>query len=191
LNRRFWVSYAAALVVFASLSSLASSFTYLVEGARLGADGRILASLVRSSAPMAAGSALLLALALWIEALPSASLARQLDPGLRRALSLALPGYLSSAAIAFGACAAVSAAATGLRPSGFGAWLGGLTREDGAAGLAFTLLDTALILLLARRYAVRLRAMPISLPAKLILIVTVTVPLRATLALIFAPFLPG
>jgi hypothetical protein len=191
LNRRFWVSYAAALVVFASLISLVSSFAYVAEGVRLGIDGRILPALVRSSAPMAAGSALLLALALWGEALPLASLSGRLEPSLRRALSLALPGYLSSVAVGIGVCAAVAAAVTGLGPSGLGAWLGGVSRADVAAGLAFTLLDSVLILLLARRYAVRLRSAPISLPAKLIVIVTVTVPLRATLALIFAPFLPG
>ena len=89
MNRRFWVSYAAALVVFASLISLVSSFAYVAEGVRLGIDGRILPALVRSSAPMAAGSALLLALALWGEALPLASLSGRLEPSLRRALSLA------------------------------------------------------------------------------------------------------
>lgn len=191
MKRRFWVSYAAALVVFAALSSVVSSCVYLAEGARLGADGRVLPGLVRSSAPMAAGTALLLALALWTEGLPLARLADLLDAALRRTLSLALPGYFSSIVIGFAACAAVAAAATGLGPSGWQAWLGAVERGDVVAGLASTLLDTALILLLARRYAARLRSMPISLPAKLIVIVTVTVPLRATLALIVAPFLPG
>jgi hypothetical protein len=140
---------------------------------------------------MAAGSALLLALALWAEGLSLARLPDELHAALRRALSLALPGYLSSIAIGFVACVAIAAATTGLGPSRWGGWLGGIERRDVVAGLASTLLDTALTLLLALRYATRLRSMPISLPAKLIVIVTVTVPLRVTLALIAAPFLPG
>lgn len=190
MSRRFWLTYWTALVLFASSSSLVSSFAYLADGPRLEGGPLVLLSLLRSFAPMAAGSALLLGLAVWSEALSPARLAQALDPGLKRALSLAFPGYLVSVALAFGVCFAVSAA-VGVAPSRFGAWLGAVARSDFAAGLAFTLLDTTLILLLARRYGPRLRTAPISLPAKLIVIVTVTVPLRATLALVFAPFMPG
>lgn len=179
------------LVVLTSAISAVSSYAYLADGRRFGGDSLILVSLLRSLAPMAAGSALLLALALWAESSTPANLARDLERALKRALPLALPGFAASVAVAFGVCFAMAAALLGSGKSGPGKWLADIRREDVAAGLAFALLDTALIWVLARRFAVRLRSTPISLPAKLIVIVTVTVPLRATLALIFAPLMPG
>lgn len=191
MNRRFWWSYAIGLVVITALLSAVSAFAYLAEGARRGADSLLLVSLLRSSAPTAAGTALLLAFALWAEALSPASLVQRLDGGLRRALSVALPGYAVAVGVACGVCFAVATALLPPSADRFGDWLGDVTRRDVVAGLAFTLLDSALIALLARRYAVRLRSTPLSLPAKLIVIVTVTVPLRVTVALLSAPFLPG
>ncbi len=191
MSRRFWSSYVASLVVLTTLISAVSSYAYLAEGPRVGAERLLLVSSLRSSAPMAAGSALLLALVLWAEALTPARLAQQLEHGLKRALSLALPGYLSAAAVALGVCFAMALALLAPRSGRFGDWLADLSRSDVTAGLAFTLFDSALIGVLAWRYAVRLRAMPMSLPAKLIVVVTVTVPLRATLAFVAAPFLPG
>jgi hypothetical protein len=191
VKRRFWVSYLSALLVFVLFPSLVSSYAYLADQTRFGGEARILVSLLCSTAPMAAGSALLLALALWSEAQPPASLPRELEHGLKRALAAALPGYLLAVTLAFAACFAVALLLGSARPSGFAGWLGELTPRDLGGGLALTLLDTALILLLARRFAVRLRAFPSSLPFKLIVIVTVTVPLRATLALVGASLLPG
>jgi hypothetical protein len=93
--------------------------------------------------------------------------------------------------VAFSVCLGMVAACCGLGASRIGVWLADITPRDLGAGLAFTLLDTLLILLLARRFGARLRSTPASLPAKLIVVVTVTVPLRAMLALIVAPLLPG
>jgi hypothetical protein len=191
MTRRFWASYLLALVGFTSLISGLSAYGYLADQARVGASALLLVSLLRSSVPMAAGSALLLALALWADALPAVGFAQELDRGLKRALVLAAPGYALSALIGVGVCFVVAAALAGQSGAGFAGWLTQATRLDLGMGLSFTLLDTLLLLLLARRYAPRLRAMPASLPAKLIVIVTVTVPLRATLALFLAPFMPG
>ena len=187
MNRRFWSSYAFALGAFSALLGAATAAASLSAGP---AGSRIVVSLLRASAPMAAGSALLLALTLWSEALPQVSLPRELDRATKQALALALPGYFFAALLAVGANFAVAAVA-GVPSRPLGAALAQVARQDLGVGLGCTLLDTGLIVLLARRFAVRLRATNASLPAKLIVIVTVTVPLRATLALLCAPFLPG
>jgi hypothetical protein len=84
--------------------------------------------------------------------------------------------------------------------SGFAILLGGFGQGSSVVGLGLgivrwrdfwigargTLLDVVLIILLARRYLVRLQAAGLSLPAKLIAVVTVTVGLRATLALVLS-----
>jgi len=186
-SRRFEASYAAALLVFGLLLGAASAGAYALEGGR---DSRLVVSLLRSMAPTASGSALLLALALWSESRPLASVERELDGVLVRAAKLALPGYLLAAAAVLGAGFAVASVA-GVRADTFASWLGAVGRGDLGAGLIASLLDAALGLLLARRFAARVRATKASLPAKLIVIVTVTVPLRVTLALLCAPFLPG
>lgn len=186
MNRRFWSTYATSLVIFAALLSgvsVLASLASMPSALPPGAGARLVAGLLRSTAPMAAGSALLLALALFSESLPTATLSQQLDRTLSRAVFLAPLGYAVAVLVALGAVGVFSGA-FGVAP------LSAVTRRDLGVGFGCTLLDTVLILLLTRRFALRLRETRASLPAKLIMIVTVTVPLRATLALLCAPLLP-
>lgn len=182
--RRFGVSYVAVLVALSALIAVATSLPYLLGP---GGAQALFSSLLRSAAPMATGSALCVALVLWAEAQTPSGLALELDRHLKRALAVSLGGYLLAALVALGVTFGVAAAlALSSRAD-----LSLVTRRDLALGSVFALLDSTLILLLARRFAARLRGSPLSLPAKLILVVTVTVPLRATLALLGASLLPG
>lgn len=186
----FWRVYLLALGPFALLVGLVTSLAHLVQRDRPRAGDELVSSLLRSTAPMASGSALLLALVLWLWALPSGRLTLELDPGLKRAALLVLPGYALAALIALGAggLAAALLGRSDVPVLGSAALLDG--RHVGV-GLLAALLDAALILILTRRYAGRLSALRASLPAKLILVVTVTVPLRATAALLLASALPA
>ena len=68
--------------------------------------------------------------------------------------------------------------------------LGSVAWRDLATGVLGALLDAALIVFLAWRYLARLQGR-MSLPAKLIAVVTVTVGLRATVGLVLSTLLSG
>jgi hypothetical protein len=188
---RFCRLYAASVPAFAAVIGAGTSLPYLLDRSHAGSHALILLSVLRSAAPMAAGSGLLLALVLWMDPLSRGGLAAELSRNLRRACAVAGPGYVVAVGVALTACFAVSAAVLGQTWGGFQGWLALLAPRDFGIGALATLLDTALIVLLARRYAIRLQSAGLSLPAKLIVVLTVTVPLRATVALILSSFLPG
>jgi hypothetical protein len=182
--RRFVVTYAVSTAVLAALICAVTAVS---------ASGQswLVSSALRSAAPMASGSALLLALVLWAHPLQPDALRAEINAGSKRALALVAPGYGLSASVGLAVCFAVAKALGGQTFTGFRNGLSQLAWADLAVGLTATLFDTALILWLARRYGARLQSFPMSLPAKLIVVVTVTVPLRATVALIFASLLPA
>jgi hypothetical protein len=187
---RFCRLYALALPAFAFAIGVFTSTLYFAPPSHASGAG-IAISLLRSSAPMACGSALLLALVLWLQPLSASALRADLNRITRRACFVSAPGYLVAAGLVIVACFAVSSLFPRHDSGGFAGSLSLLRWQDVAVGAGATLLDTALIVGLGRRYAERLRAGASSLPAKLIIIVTVTVPLRATVALIFSSLLSG
>ena len=185
---RFCRIYAIALVGFAALVGAGTTLQFMLSvGDRLG--GRdcsslvLVLSVVRSLAPAASGSALLLALVLWAHPLTASQLQADLRRILTRALVVSAPGYAVGGIVAVAAGFAVA--------SGFGQPWANLKRgfgvvgaADFGVGLLATLVDAALIVFLAWRYLARLQAGRMSLPAKLIVVVTFSVGLRVTVALL-------
>jgi len=176
------------LPAFALAIGVFTSALYFIDPSRK-IDAGIASSLLRSSAPMACGSALLLALVSWLQPLSASALQADLNRVTRRACAISGPGYLLAASLAIAVGFVVSLGFEPQNPAGFSGWVALVGWRDLAVGAGATLLDTALIIVLGRRYAERLRAGASSLPAKLIIVVTVTVPLRATVALIFSSLL--
>jgi hypothetical protein len=192
---RFCRLFAISVSAFAALAGFATTLQFLLSvgtkfGGREYASFVLALSVARSLAPAAVGSALLLALVLWAHPLAPQVVVADTQRILRRASALALPGYFAAAAVAL-ACGFAVALAFGQPPSVFETGFGVLAWGDVAVGLASTALDAALVVFLAWRFLGRLQAGRSSLPAKLILVLTVTVPLRATVALLFSMFLPS
>jgi hypothetical protein len=120
-----------------------------------------------------------LALVLWAHPLALPALRTELSRVLKRAALVALPGYLVSAGVALIAGLAVATALGSLQV--FAVSVG-----DFAVGSGFAALDGVLVLALGWRLLPRLQQARFSLPAKLGLALAVTVPLRATVALVAA-----
>lgn len=134
---------------------------------------------VRMYAPAAVGSALLLALVLWAQPLSPSRMQGDLKRILTRGCLVSLPGYLIVALLTL--------LLDGLRASVFA----NLTAQLVGLGLVSTAVDVGLVVVLAWRFLPKLQLLRASLPAKLVVVLTVTVPLRVTLALIVASLLPG
>jgi hypothetical protein len=185
---RFCPIYAMGVVAFAVLVGAGTMLEFMLSvGDRYGAHAFsaivLVQNVVRSLAPAASGSALLLALVLWAHPLPPGELQLDLRRILMRALVVSGPGYLVGGVVAVAAGFAVA--------SGFGLpWatlqlgFGAVGPADFGVGLLATLVDAALIVFLAWRYLARLQAGRMSLPAKLIVVVTFSVGLRVTVALL-------
>ena len=188
---RFCKLYARLVPLLAALIAAGTSLPYFLDQVSYGREPLLLFRVLRSTAPMASGTALLLALTLWAHPLSQAALQADLKRILRRAAMVAGPGYLLASAVALAACFGMSVLILGQSWAGFRGWLAVVGWQDLAVGAAATLLDTALIAFLTWRYAPKLRAARLSLPVTLIVVLTVTVPLRATVALIFSTFAPG
>lgn len=136
-------------------------------------------SLVGSTAPAASGTALSLALVLWASGVRPHSLRAELPRVLQRGALAALPGFLAASVVALAVAAA---------------WLGAggvseLGPRDFASGALSAALDSALVLALAWRFLPRLHGSGISLPGALSVVVAVTVPVRATAALVLSSLL--
>jgi hypothetical protein len=187
VNRRFVVTYAASAAAFAVAFGGAISYEWL-STEHYGLNAWIQHSLLRSIAPMASGSALLLALVLWAHGQPVERFEAELAPALKRASLFVPPVHVVASLSVLLACFGVATRMAGLTFGGVGTWLSWLGAADFVIGFIATLLDSALILVLAYRFAVRLRVVG-SLPAKLVVVLTVTVPLRASLALILSSIL--
>jgi hypothetical protein len=190
---RFCRIYALGLVAFAALIGAGTMLEFLLSvgdryGARAFAGLVLVLNVVRSLAPAASGSALLLALVLWAHPLPPGQLQLDLRRILVRALVVSGPGYLVGVIVAVAGGFAV-ASSFGLPWATLQPGFGAVGPADFGVGLLATLVDAALIVFLAWRYLDRLQAARMSLPAKLIVVVTVTVGLRATVALILSSLL--
>ncbi len=186
---RFCRLYAIAVVGFAALLGAFTAGQLLLEA--LVAPGTqtvfpLAQSAVRSLGAAASGSALLLALVLWAHPLSAPRLQQDLRKILTRGLLVTLPGFLVAALLAT-AIGALVIAASG-RSTG-GAFE--LTSTDVLAGALVAVLDAGLILFLSARLLPRLSQSGFSLPAKLVLALTVSVALRATLGLLAGSALSG
>jgi hypothetical protein len=158
-----------------------TALQFHLDGTTFSATGLPWYSFARATPPAATGSALLLALVLWAQPLTAAALQADLKRMLTRALLVTIPGYVVAAVVSL-AIGYAFLHAYGLRRLGV---------MDFVVGAAGALLDGALCVFLAWRFLARLRGARLSLPAKLAVVLTVTVPLRAMCGLIFASWLPG
>lgn len=191
---RFCRLYASSVGVFAALIGVVTTLSYALSASEALRDytSRFLThDVVRSTAPAASGSALLLALVLWSHPLSMPELQEQRRRILWRACALALPGFLVAASVAIACGLLVLLVGFGQPRSIVRSGLGSLDGWDLGNGARATVLDTILIVFLAYRYLVRLHAGGMSLPQKLIVVVTVTVGLRASVGLVFASLLSG
>lgn len=184
---RFCKYYAYSVLGFAVLMSAWTALPFLVSASSPSSEAQRLlgAGLIQSIAPAASGTGLVLALVLWAGKVSVAELGRDLPLILRRGTLVALPGFLVAAVVAL----LVAAALLSGRVGGIAAF----DLRPGAAlhGALATVLDTALVLLLAWRFLGRLRQGMPNLAAMLVVVVTVTVPLRVTVALLATSLLPG
>jgi hypothetical protein len=184
-----------SVVGFGALAGSGTTLQFMLAvGERFGgreyAAHVLLMSAVRSLAPAAVGSALLLALVLWARALTSQQLLADLRRILVRGLLAAVPGYVLAAVVAVVTGAAL-ALAFGQPLAIFRNGMSVLNVVDLGVGVVNTAFDAALVVALAWRYLPKLQLLRASLPAKLALVLTVTAPLRVTLALVVASFWPG
>lgn len=182
---RFCKYYAYSVLGFAALMSAWTALPFVVSSSSAQAQRALGMGLVQSTAPAAAGTALVLALVLWAGRVTAPELGRDLPSILRRGALVAAPGFLVAAATALLVTAALLRGSLGAFPA---------FEPRGAEvlrGALATGLDTGLVLLLAWRFLGRLRAGMPNLAAMLIVVVTVTVPLRVTVALLASSLLPG
>ena len=188
---RFCRIYATAVVGFAALLGgvLVLQFALLSNAKSFDHASVFLSeSVVRMTATAASGSALLLALVLWSHPLSAQGLHGSLRRTLRRALLVSLPGYAVALVVSLSAGYLV-AVGMGQSWAVFGPGLRVIGWRALGAGALGALLDAGLSVFLAWRYGERIHAGRISLPGKLILVLTVTVPLRATVGLVLSSLL--
>ncbi len=191
---RFCRLYAFAVIAFAALVGVVTTVQFVLsarEHFRTYAAQFLFHGTVRSLAPAASGSALLLALVLWAHPLTLRELQADKRRILRRAAVVALPGYLVAALTAVVAGLLVLLGVFGQGGSIVGSGASVVNWRDFWTGGVATAADTLLILFLADRYAVRLQHGGLSLPAKLIIVVTVSVGLRASVGLVLASLVSG
>jgi hypothetical protein len=191
---RFCRIYGVSLLLVAALMAAATALQFAVGLGKFGgieyAFRAVALSAVRSVAPAAAGSALLLAFVLWAEKQSPAQLKLDFERVLRRALWVSLPGFLVAALAAL-VMGALMLVVFGQKLSQLLPGLGLLEPTDWVAGALSTVVDSGLISFLARRFLPRLHQSGFSLPLKLVLVITVSVPLRASVALMLASVLPS
>ena len=190
---RFCRLFAAFVAAFAALIGmvLVAQFGFgLTKGGGFEYIMPVVAlSAARSLGPGVTGSALLVSFVVWAHPLPISQVNAELPRLLKRAMLIALPGYLvagivimvvgiTSGHIFFG----VAWAAWRVKVVG---------PADFALGALSALFDAALIVFLARRYLARLQAGQSSLPMKLVLAWTFATGLRITAGLVLSLVLPG
>lgn len=183
---RFCRLFAVSVAGFAALLGLLASYGCHSDYR----FGVFTANVVRSLAPASVGSAFLLALVLWAQPLRPVALASALRRVLWRGAVVSLPGYAVAVLVAL-LVGALANAAFGLSIPAIETALARLTARSVALGFVSTACDAGLVVVLARRFAARLQALPLSLPARLVLVLSVSVPIRATCALLLASLLPS
>lgn len=192
---RYCRYYAWLLLGLSLLVGVISMTQYAAGLARFGGEEyapRVLGlGAVRSLGPAVSGSSASLALVLWAQILTPVGIRAQFPAVARRVLLAALPGYLASAALICGAGALFGSWVFGVGLAQYGALLEVLGPRDLLFGAVTSLLDLALVLLLAHRLLAPLKATRRSLPAQLALAFAVTAVLRSALGYIVALVLPA
>jgi hypothetical protein len=188
---RFCRLYALSLPPIALLLGLLLTWqaAFLAEPGRGLASGAVLVNLLRSLAPAASGSAVLIALVLWAHPLPPSSVHRELPAILKRVGFVCLPGFLLATLLSWAASWSLGMTLLELPARVFSA--ASLRRVDVAFALLATLVDAAVIAFAAWRGLWRLQAARLSLPAKLALSWAVLFPVRAVVGLVLESVLPG
>jgi hypothetical protein len=188
---RFCRLYALSLPPIAVLLGLLLTWqvAFLAEPGRGLASGAVLVNLLRSVAPAANGSAVLIALVLWAHPLPPSSVQRELPAILKRVGFVCLPGFLLATLLSWAGSWSLGITLLELPARVFSA--ASLRRVDVAFALLATLVDAAVIAFAAFRGLGRLQAAGLSLPAKLALSWTVLFPVRAVVGLVLESVLPG
>jgi hypothetical protein len=192
---RFCRIYAIAVVVFAALMGAATAVQFGIGLRKFGGHEYLMRAItlngVNSLAPGATGSALLLAFVLWGHSLPIPQLQADLPRLLKRAMLVALPGYLAAALVLSGVALVVSHFAFGVPWRAWSSAFATITRGDWSGGAFSALVDAGLIVVLAWRYLARLQASVPSLPKKLVIVWTVSTGLRMTVGLLGSLLLPA
>lgn len=153
------------------------------------APGGLLVSLLRSVAPAANGSAVLLALVLWAHPLPPATVQGELPAILKRVGFVCLPGFMLAALLSWAASWGLGVSWLGLQAHALSA--AELDRAHVGFALIATLVDAAVVAFAAWRGLARLQAARFSLPAKLVLALTALIPLRVVVGFVLESVLPG
>jgi hypothetical protein len=149
----------------------------------------MLVSLLHSVAPASSGSALMIALVLWVHPLTSPATERELLRILKRAALVSIPGFVVAALVSWLVSRALGPSLLDIPAPAFSAQA--LRAWNVGFGALATLADAALVLFAAWRFLPRVQAMRLSLPGKLALSWTVLFPLRAFVGLVLQENLPG
>jgi hypothetical protein len=185
---RFCRLYAISVVGFAALLGAFTVGQFLLEQlvapAGVAASFPLARSALRSLGVAASGSALLLSLVLWAHPLPPPRLQQDLRKILTRGLLVTLPGFVVAALVA-AAVGALVALASG-RAASFA-----FTLTDVLAGALLAVIDAGLIVFLSARFLPRLSSARLSLPGKLVIVLTASVALRAVFGLLAGSALSG
>jgi hypothetical protein len=145
--------------------------------------------LLHAVAPAANGSALMIALVLWVHPLAVSVVALELPRVLKRAALVAIPGFLAALLASWAVSYPLGVGALDIPAQAFA--VSGLRAWNVGFGVVATVADAALVLFAAWRFLPRVQAMRLSLPAKLVLSWTVLFPLRAFVGLVLQANLPG
>jgi hypothetical protein len=145
--------------------------------------------LLHAVAPASSGSALMIALVLWLHPLAASVVGLELPRVLKRAALISIPGFMLAALLSAAVSAALGMGPLDIPARAFS--VSGLRPWNVGFGVVATLADAALVLLAAWRFVPRVQAMRLSLPAKLALSWTVLFPLRALVGLVLQANLPG
>jgi hypothetical protein len=188
---RFCRLYALSLPPIAVVLGLLLTWqaAVLAEPGRAVAGGSVLVSLLRSVAPAANGSAILIALVFWAHPLSPSNIQAELPAISKRVGFVCLPGFLAAVLLSWAASWSFGLGLLELPASVFST--ASLRRVDAGFALLATLADAAVIALCAWRGLSRLQAARFSLPAKLALSWAVLFPVRAVVGLVLESTLPG
>lgn len=188
---RFCRLYALSLVPIAALLGAMMTWqtSLLLPGAARSGQSYMLVRLLHSVAPASSGSALMIALVLWVHPLTLPAMERELLRILKRAALVSIPGFVVAALVSWLVSRALGPSLLDIPATAFSAQA--LRAWNIGFGALATLADAALVLFAAWRFLPRVQAMRLSLPGKLALSWTVLFPLRAFVGLVLQENLPG
>lgn len=194
---RFCRLYAFSLVPIATLlgalltwqTAFALGHSELLQPPRPLEASEMWVRLLHAVAPASSGSALMIALVLWVHPLATPAVTLELPRVLKRAALVSIPGFSIAALVSGAVSYALGVGPLDIPAHAFS--LSNLHPWNVGFGVVATAFDAALVLFAAWRFVPRVHAMRLSLPAKLVLSWTVLFPLRALVGLVLQANLPG